>query len=235
MSQTFEAKSERELQQLDVPELVTYFASYTAAMDEDKKDAKKAMEEKEKDAKKAMDDKIEENKNAMDEEHKKDASRMAAVLKAMDEEDPEKRKEAVKSAMEDENKDKDHTAMDMKDDEEKKALKAQVTYLANKTKLPTINYLKQVYTAAKVDDSTLKTYEAEWSEMTPQQLDAAVEKVKPLVESMGITSFEAETEKSPFGFSTLPTPSKVEEFSASKEFQKIDKMTPEQLMNGGIQ
>ena len=91
---------------------------------------------------------------------------------------------------------------------------------------PKLDYLTKVYQAANTPDKDLKEYVAEWQEMTSKQLDGAINKTKQLVDSMGIQTFEADAEKSPFGFSSPSIPTKQESFSASVEFKKIDEMSP---------
>lgn len=212
------------------------------AMDDMKEDHKEAMDEMEKNHKDAMED---EKKEAMEEDEKEHKARMAklsaAILKAMDEEDPQKRKEAIKQAMEDDKKEheamehddkKNHEAME-KDDEEKKALKAELTYLTATVNKPKIDFLNKIYSAAKVDDKTLKQYVADWQKMTAKQLDAAIEKVKPLIESIPEFSASKTEPDTPFGFSSPDVPTELSGAVDDKSFKKIDDMSDAELMEGG--
>ena len=250
MSEEFTAKTKEELSAMDIPELVTYVASLTADVehkdDEHKQAILKAEEEKKeeeaKQAKKAEEEKEEAVRQAMDDEHKKDAARMEAVLKAMDEKDPEKRKEAIKNAMKESEEEKNNDAnkarkADHEKEEENKALKAEVSYLASQINLPKIDYLKKVYEASNTDAAKIREYVAEWEKMDTKQLDGAIDKVKPLVETLNSTNgnnYEAnasQQQQQPLGFSSLQSPMKTESFSASREFKKIDAMTPEQAFS----
>lgn len=235
-TQTFQAKTKEELTSMDISELTSYVANLTAEVEHKDDEHKTAMDDKEKDAKKAMDEKEEEAKKAkkaMDEDHEKDAVVLKAVLKAMDEEDPDKRKEAIKTAMKADLPDKDKKDAMHEDDEEKKALKAEVSYLAAKANKPTIDYLTKVYQAAQTPEDKIKEYIAEWEKMNTKQLDAALGKIKPLVEQMGTESFEADSTKSPFGFSSPSPPVEQVSFSASAEFKKIDEMSPSEAFGSG--
>jgi hypothetical protein len=228
------SKTIEEISKMKQEDLVEFVASLSAKADDvDKKheEAKKAMEEKHKEA---IDNKEKESKKALDEEHKKNEATLKAVLKAMEEDDPEKRKEAVKAAID--HKDDEHKEGTSHDDEEKKAMKAEITYLAAELKKPKIEYLAKVYQAANTPEDKLKEYVADWETKTAKQLDAAIEQVKPLIDSIeSVTQFEAnKTEKSPFGFSTASPPTSSKTFAASKEFEKIEKMSTEDLFaNGG--
>ena len=126
---------------------------------------------------------------------------------------------------------------DHEDDEEKKAMKAELTYLGAVVKAPKLDLLNQIYSAAKVDESTLKTWKAEWEGMTAKQLDAAIEKAKPLISTMDNVSFEAQSKPTPFGFETPNVPSFKSEFSAAKEFKAIDEMSVKDIFkkSGGHQ
>lgn len=229
-----------------------------AAVDEEKEkhekkeaEHKKAMEDEKEKHKNAMKEEHEKHESEIehkDDDHKTKYESLRASLKAqMDEEKDEKKKEGLKAAlkaMEDEHKkhegdDKTRKLEEKEgkkarygekeDDEEKKALKAEVTYLSAAVNTPKIDYLKQVYTAAKTPESDLTNYMKEWSAMTSIQLDAAIKKVEPLLGHM--KSFEASTEKkSPFGFSTGQAPSS-HEYSAAKGLDKIDKMTDKDLFS----
>ena len=166
----------------------------------------------------------------MDEEEKKHEATMKAVLKAMEEDDHEKRKEAVKSAMEDNHEDKDKDAKRaMEDDDEKKALKAQVTYLATVVKNPKIQYLTKVYQAALTPEATLKEYVADWNGKTPQQLDAEIKKIAPLVQTLTQTNqMDAATPELEIPMmSTLPT--STTSYQGSVDLSKINKMTDKDL------
>jgi len=244
MSQVFEAKTKDELSSMDLPELITYVGNLTAEVehkdDEHKQTAKKAMEDKDKEHKDAMEDHEKEAKRAMDEKHEKMESKLAGILKAMDEEDPEKRKKAIKSAMEEHEKEKegksaDHLEHEKKDaqeeKEEKKAMKAEITYLANIINKPKIDLLTKVYTAAQTPKKDLDEYIADWNAMTTKQLDAAVKLAQPVADSVG--AYEAEVPKSPFGWTSQSIPTTQESFSASKKFKDIDNMTPDQAFDGG--
>jgi len=160
----------------------------------------------------------------------------ANLLSAMEEKDEDKKKEAMKAvleAMEDEHKKEAQTEEDKKheaeNDEEKKALKATVTYLTASVNKPKIELLNKIYSASKIKEETLKQYNAEWEGMNPKQLDIAIEKVKPLVETM---EYKGETEeKSPFGFSVAEG---TKEFGASKTMKKIDELTDEELFRSDM-
>jgi ParB-like chromosome segregation protein Spo0J len=222
-----QTKSKDELTSMDVPELITYVASMTAEVDhvDDKhKEALKAMEEE-------NEKKVNDAKKASEEELKKKEAKLAAVLKAMDEKDPEKKEAMIKSAMEDDEDHKKDAKKAQEEDEEKKALKAEVTYLANKIKKPQIEFLTNVYQAANTPKEELEVYIAEWNKKNSEQLDAEIKKTQHLAETVG---YSADQEKSPFGFSGAKLASGPE-FSASKSLEKIDKMSPaEAFSSGGI-
>lgn len=224
---------------MDIPELIEYFGSAEKHYEGKLTAAKTAQEDKDKEHKEAMDKKEEEAKKAKrasEEEKEKDAVVLKAIKSAMEEKDPEKREAAIKSAMEEHDKKKDtNDASNHEDDEEKKALKAQITFLANKIKEPQLDYLKKVYQAAKTDESTLNEYMDEWKEMTPEQLDGAIKKVKPLVESMNMNSFDAEKSepRNPFGYNAGTIPKDTKQFDASETFKKIDDMSAEEAFGGG--
>lgn len=217
------------------------FTADLKAQDEKKDDEhKEAMDEKEKEHKDAMDEEKKNHESQVehkDDEHKQKMEGLKAdLLKAMDEKDDEKKATAMKAvldAMEDEKK--NHEAShkgqeDKKDDEEKKAMKAQITYLTATVNKPKIEYLNKIYTAAKTEDKTLTTWNKEWEAMNSKQLDGAIEKTKPLVETLEYKAVEEE--KSPFGFSTAEGPGQ-KEFSADKKFKSIEDLTDEELFGGG--
>jgi hypothetical protein len=221
--------------------------------DEDKeskhKAALKAMKDEHKDAMKDEDEKHKAEIEHKDDEHKTKYESLKATLKAaMDEEEDEKKKEGMKAAlkaMEDEHKkeanDKTRTIEQKEgkygkeEDEEKKALKAEVTYLTAAVNKPKLDYLKQVYTAANTPDSELTNYIDEWSAMSSKQLDAAITQTSRL--SGHMKSFEASTEqKSPFGFSTADVPGSHSTYNAGKGLDKIDKMNDKDLFSSpGVQ
>ena len=236
----------KDYKDMTVEEQNDYVANLNSQVEHKDDEHKQAMDDMEKNHKEAMDEMNEkykkEAKSAMDEEHKDHETRMAklsaSILKAMDEEDPEKRKEAIKQAMEEDKKEhgamehddkKDHEAME-KDDEEKKALKATVTYLEATVNKPKIDFLSKIYSAARVDDKILKQYEADWKKMSAKQLDAAIEKVKPLIESIPEFSASKPAPDSPFGFSTPDVPTELSAGIDDKGMKKIDDMSDAELM-----
>lgn len=223
-------KSARELSAMDNPELVEYIASMSAQVDKDKEEAKTAMEKEHEDAKKAMEDKEHEAKKAMEDEEKKHEAVKQAVLKAMENEDKEEAKKAVLKAMGD--NDKEHEAKHaMEDDEEKKALKAQVTYLATTVKAPKIQYLTKVYQAALTPKETIEEYVAEWNKQTPQQLDAEIKKLGPLINTITQTQMNAEVPEMVIPtMSTLPIGDSV--YKGSIDTSKITKMSDAELFGG---
>jgi len=148
---------------------------------------------------------------------------MKAVLQAMDDED-NKHKESMHKGMEEHKKE----AME---DEEKKALKAQVTYLTASVNKPKIAFLNKVYKAAKTEEATLSNWNKEWEGMNSKQLDGAIEKTKPLVETLEYKA--ADEEKSPFGFNVAEG-SRDQEYSADKKFKSIDDMSDEDLFGGNM-
>ena len=239
----------KEFKDMTVEEQNDYVKQLNAQVEHKDDEHKTAMDEKEKENKDAMDEKDKENKNAvktaMDEEKKNHDARMAklsaAILKAMDEKDEDKRKEAIKQAMEDDkkenmaqdDKDKKNNEAQYKDDEEKKALKATVTYLEAQINKPKIDYLSKIYTAAKVDEKTLKEYEADWNKMGAKQLDAAIEKVKPLIESIPEFSAGKIEQQTPFGFSSPDIPTELSADVNDKSFKKIDDMSDAELFEQG--
>jgi hypothetical protein len=222
-----ETKTKEELTSMDIPELVSYVANLTAEVehkDDEHKQALKAQDEEHKketeDAKKAQEE--------HDEEKKKDAAKLAAVLKAMDEDDHEKREAMIKSAMEDdEEHKKDAKKAEHEEDEEKKALKAEVTYLASLVKKPKIDYLTSVYQASNTPKNTLNEYIADWNRKSSKQLDAEIAKTQHLAEVIATP-----TEDKPFGFSGATLHPAGQEFSASKDFEKIEKMSPSEAFSG---
>jgi len=224
-----------------IEDMSTYIKEFTAQVEHKDDEHKQAMDDEKKNhetAKVAQDEKdkkMEEAMKAMEDEKKNHEAKVATILSAvksaMDEPDEEKKKEALKAAMkamDDSDKPKDqHDSMH--EDEEKKALKAEVTYLAKKINQPKIKYLTDVYKAAKVDQNTLDSYVADWKKMDSQQLDGAVEKVRPLLDSMGYKA-EEDTDDSPLGFST---PDSFSGATKSDSFDKIDKMTTSELFGRG--
>jgi len=188
-------------------------------MDDMDKEHKDAMDEEEEKAKKA--------KKAQEEDEKKVEAKMAAILKAMDEDDHEKREALVKAAMEED--EKKHEGMG-DDDEEKKALKAEVTYLSAAIKQPKIERLTNIYKASKTPEEQIKSFVAEWEKKTPKQLDAELKKTEHLAETVQFDIIP----DNPFHFGGTPAPAPVDEpYSASDEtFKKIDKMTPDQAFSG---
>jgi len=244
------SKTTQELSAMKTEDLVEYVASLSAEVDKKEHDANYAMDKKDHDAKTAMDEKDEEHKTAMEHERKmamehedkKHEATLKAVLKAMEEDDHEKRKDAVKSAMEKEHKtamehgheDKNKDAKQaMEDDDEKKALKAQVTYLATVVKNPKIQYLTKVYQAALTPEATLKEYVADWNGKTPQQLDAEIKKITPLVQTLTQTNqMDAATPEIEIPMmSTLPTP--TTSYQGSVDLSKINKMSDKDLFRTG--
>ena len=241
--------SKTEFKDMTIEEQNDYVANLTSQVEHKDDEHKQAMDEMEKNHKDAMEEMDEKQKKeaklAMDEEHKNHEARMAklsaAILKAMDEDDDDKRKEAIKQAMEDDKKEhegmehddkKDHEAME-KDDEEKKALKAELTYLTATVNKPKIDYLSKIYSAAKVDEKTLRQYEADWKKMTSKQLDGAIEKVKPLIESIPEFSASVPEQQTPFGFSTPDIPTELSGAVDDKGMKKIDEMSDAELMTSG--
>lgn len=211
-----EHKDDEHKQAMDVEE--KKHESALKAMEEEKK--KEAMEEEKK-------------KEAMEENHKKMES---AILKAMEEEDKDKREAAIRSAMEEHMTKKDEgkdTATAMHEDEEKKALKAQVTYLIAQANKPKIEYLAAIYKAAGVEEKTITEYTADWTKLNGEQLDGAIEKVKPLIEN--IPEFQAnKEEKKPFGFSTTEIPTELSgAVGNDKRMDKIEKMSDTELFSDG--
>jgi len=230
-------KTKEELSKMDLTEMTEYVAELAADVDKHEHEKKEAIDDKERHEKmaKKAEDEHEKEKHAMEEEHKKHEATLKAVLKAMEEEDHEKREAMIKEAM----KDHEHGFPDAKkgsheDDEEKKAMKAELTYMASYIKKPKLDQLNRIYSAARIDEATLKQWNEEWSAMTIPQLDAALLKAKPVQEMTG-QSFEAQDKKSPFGFSGATSPVGTQDFSASKDFDKIDEMSVEDAFGqGGI-
>jgi len=192
-------------------------------MDKEHKDAMHEMDEKHK---ADMDEKEKESKHAQDEEKEKHDAVLKAVLKAMEEDDKDKREALIKSAVEVPHKDDEHTQTGKKaeyeNDEEKKAMKAQLAYQDNIIKKPKLQILQAAY-EQHVDKSKLAEYTADWNKMTPQQLDSAIEKAQPVIELSGV-----KTTPEPIamgkGYGTEFTGSINQEYSA-----KVDKMTDQEL------
>jgi len=224
-------KSERELSAMDNPELVEYIASMSAQVDKDKEEAKTAMEKEHEDAKKAMEDKEHEAKKAMEDEEKKHDAVKQAVLKAMENDDKEEAMKAVLKAMGDDDNKEHEAKKAMEDDDEKKALKAQVTYLADTIKTPKIQYLTKVYQAALTPKETITEYVAEWNKQTPQQLDAEIKKLGPLINTITQTQLNAEVPEMVIPtMSTLPTSDST--YKGSVDVSKISKMSDAELFGG---
>jgi len=103
-----------------------------------------------------------------------------------------------------------------------------LTYLAQVVKNPKIQYLTKVYQAALTPEATLKEYVADWKEKTPQQLDAEIKKIAPLVQTLTQTNqMDASTPELEIPMmSTLPTP---HSYSASVDLSKINKMSDKDL------
>lgn len=206
------------------------------AMEDEKKNHESALKDMDDEHKKEAMDDDKKNHNAQDE---KDKKLEAAILKAMEEEDKDKREAAIRSAMENHMTKKDEgkdTATAMHEDEEKKALKAQVTYLTAQANKPKIEYLAAIYKAAGVEEKTITEYTADWTKLNGEQLDGAIEKVKPLIEN--IPEFQAnKEEKKPFGFSTTEIPTELSgAVGNDKRMDKIEKMSDTELFesDGGI-
>ena len=226
---------------MNLEELEVFTASLKAQVEHKDDEHKQAMDEEEKKAKQAMEDE-KKNHDAQDEKKEEDHKEAlkalkASLLSAMEEKDEEKKDAAMKAilqAMDDEKKNHEaHKAQDdPKEDEEKKALKAQVTYLTASVNKPKIAFLNKVYKAAKTEEATLTGWNKEWEGMNSKQLDGAIAKTKPLVETLEYKGAEQE-EKSPFGFSTADGPG-TKEFSADKKFKSIDDLSDEELFGGGM-
>jgi len=124
-----------------------------------------------------------------------------------------------------------HEAKSAEDDEEKKALKAQVTYLANSVKAPKIQYLTKVYQAALTPKETITEYVAEWNKQTPQQLDAEIKKLGPLINTITQTQMNAEVPEMVIPtMSTLPTGDST--YKGSVDTSRITKMSDAELFGG---
>lgn len=202
-------------------EVKTSFEAYKASTEtkiaslEDQ--VKKAETEKEEIKKKISEGPNNEGKNAKF--HK-------AMKAAMDEKDESKKAEAMKEAMkhykaEDDSEDKKVDAKKAEEEkEEKEAMKAELA----KSRL-------QVLTAAyknRVDEKTLTEYTAQWNKQSFKQLDAEIEKIKPFI-GKTIPKQESQIPLSPMGSTMTFSASKTDdEYSA-----KVDKMTVDQLFNGG--
>ncbi len=226
---------------MNLEDLQAFTASLKAQVEHKDDEHKEAMEEEEKKAKQAQE---EEKKNHEAQDEKKDDDHKealkalkASLLQAMEEKDEEKKAaamQAVLQAMDEEHK-KEGTYEDNKhegqNDEEKKALKAQVTYLSAAVNRPKIAFLNKVYKAAKTEEATLTGWNKEWEAMDSKQLDGAIAKTKPLVETLEYKAVDEE--KSPFGFTTAEGPGQ-KEFSADKKFKSIDTLSDEELFGGGM-
>lgn len=202
---------------------------YKAEVEKKENEHKEAMDDKEKEHKDAMEEKEKEAKRAEDDEKKNHDAVLKAVLKAMDEDDPEKRKEAIKSAMDEKHKEHESSTKtaEHENDEEKKAMKAQLEYQDKIMKKPKLQILEAAYAGVGTDKSKLAEYVADWNKLTLPQLDAAIEQAKPIIELSGQT---IESQPTPLGLSkglsefTGSTKTGNEEYSA-----KIDKMSTEEL------
>lgn len=241
----------KDISEMSLEELSDHVTTLSAQVDEEKKNNKEAL--------KSMDEKNEKEKEAMDEEHKKEmkdaqehkddehkekmSKLQAAILKAMEEEDKDKREAMIKSAMEEHTKEekmsmeeeqkKNHTGMNDEEKEENKAMKAQITYLSAQVNKPRLEYLEAVYKAAKTPEDDLKEFKSDWEKMDTKQLDGAIKKTKPLVDSMPEFSVGKTETQSPFGFTGADIP---KEFSANindKQLKKIDDMSDAELFEGG--
>lgn len=222
-------------------DLSTKVDTLNAQVDEKEKEHKDAMEMKDKEHKDAMHEMDEKHKTAMEDYGKKNHDAMEddknkheatlkAVLKAMEEDDKDKREAMIKDAMV-EHKDDEHTQTSMhkgmhEDDEEKKAMKAQLDYQAKELKKPKLQILTGAYEGVGTDESQLKEYKADWDKMTLPELDKAIILAKPIIELSGRT---IETTPAPLGLSqgmsTFTGSVKTDnEYSA-----KVDKMTTEEL------
>ncbi|KKN76258.1 hypothetical protein LCGC14_0372840 [marine sediment metagenome] len=228
-------------------ELSAKLDEMNAKADENDQKYKDAMEKKDKDHKEAMDDMEKKNHDAMEDEHKKteDANKameddkehhdavLKAVLKAMEEPDEEKRATLLKAAMEIPHKDDEHTQTAKNGDhemkemkEENKSMKAQLDYQNTIIKKPKLQILEAAY-ESHVDKKTLAEYTADWNKMTPEQLDGAIEKAKPIIELSGRT---IETTPTPLGLSQGLSEFTGSAKSGNGEYSaKVDKMTPEEL------
>jgi len=227
---------------MNLEELQVFTASLVAQEEKKEDEHKDAMEDEKKNNHDAMDEEKKNHESQVehkDDEHKEAMKALrASLLSAMEEKDEEKKEEAMKAvlqAMDEEHKkesmhkgmeDKKHEAME---DEEKKAMKATITYLSAAVNKPKIDYLNKIYTAAKTEPATLTKWNQEWEAMNPKQLDGAIAKAKPLVDTLEYSA--TQEEKSPFGFPTVEGPGR-KEYSADKSFKKIDEMSDEELFRG---
>jgi len=143
-------------------------------------------------------------------------------------------KKADKDMTEEEKKEEEKKAMmkkaeeDKKTEDEKKAMKATITYLEGIVKQPKIKTLTAAF-EGRVDDEKLKSFSASWTKMSVEQLDAEIDKITPLLESLG---YEAETNETPIplGFSSPEIPAM--EGSTIKNdtyLASVDKMSVEDL------
>lgn len=232
--------------ELSAEEQVDYVKELKAQVEHKDDEHKTAMEDEKKNhesALKAMEE--EKKKEGMEEEKKKhegqeekDKKLEAAILKAMEEEDKDKRESAIRSAMEEHKDDQKHegkSAQDeKKDDEEKKAMRAEITYLNAERNEKKIKHLESIYKAAHTPEETLKEYKAEWEKMTPKQLDAAVEHIKPLISTLELSANTPEPEGNPFGWSSPSAPAELSASVGDKAFKKIDDMSDTELFTPGV-
>lgn len=202
---------------------------YKEAMEKNDKDHKDAMTDMEKKNHDAMEEKEKDAKKAMHDEKEKHEATLKAVLVAMEEPDKDKREALLKAAIE--HKDDQHTQTaknaDHMEDEEKKAMKAQLEYQNNIIKKPKLQILEAAYSKVGTDKSKLEEYKADWNNMTLPQLDAAIEMAKPIIELTG----EILQVPTPLGLSegmsTFTGSLKTDDEYAAN----IDKMSTEELFH----
>jgi len=181
-------------------------------------EARKAESEKEK---------IKENEREGPNNEGKNAKFYKAMKAAMDEKDEDKKAEYMKEAMKhykaesDGDEDKKVDAKKAEEEkEEKEAMKAELA----KSRL-------QVLTASykgRVDDKKLEAFTASWKKMSFRELDAEIDKIAPFAAKI-ITKTESQIPLSPVGSTmTFSGGNTQDEYSA-----KVEKMTVDQLFNGG--
>jgi len=241
---------DKEFSAMTTEEQLDYVKTLKADVEHKDDEHKTAMEDEKKDHEAkltAQDDEHKKEMESQDEEHKKEetarAARLqAAILKAQEEPDKEKREAAIMKAMEDHmNEKKNHEGQNnehekkeaQEKEEENKAMKAEITYLGSIINKPKIEYLSKIYVAAKTDEKVLKEYVAEWEKMNTKQLDAAIQKVKPLVSTLELTANKVPTE-TPFGFSTADVPKELSASVGEKSFKKIDNLSDAELFTPGV-
>jgi len=212
------------------------------AMEDEKKNHESALKAMEDEHKKEAMDEEKKNHEAQEEKNKK---LEAAILKAMEDhpDDKEKREAAIRSAMEDHMKKENHEGMhddhknhegQEEEKEEKKAMKAEITYLSAMVNKPKISYLEKIYQAAKTPKDTIKGYKSEWEKMTAKQLDAAIDKVKPLISTLELQASKPAEQDNPFGWKGAEAPAELSASVSDKRFEKIDKMSDSELFGGNI-